>query len=89
MQASACPPVTVRVRFGRGVAAAAPAPAVRLELAAGATVADACAQLASAHPELAPALPAALAVVGGAQVGRDHPLGAGDELALLMPMSGG
>jgi molybdopterin converting factor small subunit len=81
--------VTVRVRFGRGVAPVAPAPLVALEVAAGATVADACARLAEAHPGLAPALPGALAIVGGRQVERTHPLEPGDELALLTALSGG
>ena len=46
-------------------------------------------RLAREHPDLAPALLGVLAVVGGAQVSRTHPLSAGDELALLMPLSGG
>ena len=81
--------MTIRVRLGHGVARLASAPLITLELGPDATVADACDRLASAHPDLAPALPGVLAVVGGAQVARGHPLRAGDELALLMPMSGG
>jgi molybdopterin synthase catalytic subunit/molybdopterin synthase sulfur carrier subunit len=81
--------VTIRVRLGHGVARLAPAPLVTLDLEPGATVADACDRLAGEHPRLAPALPGVLAVVGGAQVSRAHPLRAGDELALLMPLSGG
>jgi molybdopterin converting factor small subunit len=81
--------VTIRVRLGNGVARLASAPLVTLDLAPSATVADACDRLAREHPDLGPALPGVLAVVGGAQVPRTHSLSAGDELALLMPLSGG
>jgi molybdopterin converting factor small subunit len=81
--------VTIRVRLGNGVARLAPAPLLTLDLADDATVADAFDRLADAHPDLAPALPGVLAVVGGANVARGHQLRAGDELALLMPLSGG
>lgn len=81
--------MTIRVRFGHGVARLTRAPLVTLDLDPDATVADAYARLAGEHPELAPALPGVLAVVRGEQVPRTHPLNPGDELALLMPLSGG
>ena len=81
--------VTIRVRLGHGLARLASAPLATLDLQPAATVADACERLAREQPALAPALPGVLAVVGGAQVPRTHPLTAGDELALLMPLSGG
>jgi molybdopterin converting factor small subunit len=81
--------VVIRVRLGHGVARLVPSPVLTVDLQADATVADACARLGTDHPDLAKALPSALAIVGGSQVTRRHPLRAGDELALLMPMSGG
>ena len=77
------------MRLGHGVARLASAPLMTLDLAPAATVADACDRLADEHPELAPALPGVLAVVRGAQVPRNQPLHPGDELALVMPLSGG
>jgi sulfur-carrier protein len=79
----------VRVRLGAGLARLAAAPLVSLELEEGATVADACRRLAAEQPELAGALGAALPVVAGVHAGREHPLRAGDELALLTPVAGG
>jgi molybdopterin converting factor small subunit len=67
----------------------APAPLLTIEVADGATVADLCRQLASSHPELAPALRAALPVVRGAHVEPGRALEPGSEVALLAPVSGG
>jgi hypothetical protein len=53
------------------------------------TVADVCARLREAEPDLGPALDAALPVVAGAHVTPDHRLAARQDLALLLPMSGG
>jgi molybdopterin converting factor small subunit len=79
----------VRVRLGAGLARLTAAPVVGLELDDGATVADALARLSTARPELAGALTAALPVVAGAHAARDRPLSAGEELALVTPVSGG
>jgi molybdopterin synthase sulfur carrier subunit len=79
----------VRVRLGAGLARLAAAPLVSLELDEGATVADAYRRLATEQPQLAPALGAALPVVSGVHADREHPLHAGDELALLTPVAGG
>lgn len=79
----------VRVRLGSGIAALARAPVVALELDDGATVADACARLAADQPRLAAALGGALPVIAGAHAERERPLRGGEELSLLMPVSGG
>ncbi len=67
------------------------AASVLLELAPGASVADARAALARAHPALAPALATARLAAGDALVDaaneRDTPCPA--ELALIPPVSGG
>jgi molybdopterin converting factor small subunit len=60
-----------------------------LELPEGATVGELYDSLGASQPELAPALPAALAVVGGSQVERRRPLRHGEEVALLLPVAGG
>jgi molybdopterin converting factor small subunit len=79
----------VRVRLGAGLSRLAVAPVVGLELDDGATVSDALARLAADQPVLAAHLPAALPVVAGVHAGRDRPLHAGEELALVTPVSGG
>jgi molybdopterin converting factor small subunit len=79
----------VRIRLGSGIARFAPAPVLTVDLAPGATVADLYRHLAGSNPELAPALQSALPLVRGAHVDRRQPLAAGDEVALLAPMSGG
>jgi molybdopterin synthase catalytic subunit len=61
----------------------------RLDLPAGATVAEARAALAAAHPEIAPLLPRAQSAVNRTMVGPEHTLRDGDELALIPPVAGG
>lgn len=79
----------IRIRLGSGIARLAPAPRLELELPEGATIEELYGRLAERYPELAPVLDCTLAVLRGAQVGPDHALGHGDELALLAPVSGG
>jgi molybdopterin converting factor small subunit len=81
--------VQVRIRLGSGMARLAPAPTLTLQLPEGATIDELYESLGQSHPELAPALRSALAVVGGSQVERRRPLRHGDEVALLLPVSGG
>ncbi|MGZ4181654.1 MAG: MoaD/ThiS family protein [Solirubrobacteraceae bacterium] len=79
----------VRIRLGSAIARLAPAPTLSIELPDGATVEDLYERLGAAHPEIAPALGSALALVEGAHVRRGQPLSNGDEVALLTPVSGG
>jgi molybdopterin converting factor small subunit len=81
--------VTVRVRLGAGLARLSAAPLLDVEVAEGATVGDLFARLADSQPELAPALRSALPVVQGEHVTRDQPLADRQEVALLLPVSGG
>ena len=79
----------VRVRLGAGLSRLAAAPPVTLELPEGASVGDLYARLADAEPDLGPALRSALPVVEGAHVPRAHALADRQEIALLLPVSGG
>ena len=79
----------VRVRLGAGLSRLSRAPLLTVELADGATVDDLYARLRESDPELAPALRSALPVVSGEHVARDRPLADREELALLLPVSGG
>ncbi|HEX6026394.1 MAG TPA: MoaD/ThiS family protein [Solirubrobacter sp.] len=81
--------MTVRVRLGAGLARLSVAPFVTVDLAEGATVGDLFEQLGSAEPQLAPALRSVLPVVAGEHVTRDQVLASGQEVALLLPVSGG
>jgi molybdopterin converting factor small subunit len=79
----------VRVRLGAGLARLAAAPLLTLDLSDGATVADLYAQLADAEPDLEGALRSALPVVAGTHVTPTTSLADRQEVALLLPVSGG
>jgi molybdopterin converting factor small subunit len=81
--------VTVRVRLGAGLARLSAAPVKSVEVAEGSTVADLFARLADDEPDLAPALRSVLPVVAGEHVTRDQVLADRQEVALLLPVSGG
>jgi molybdopterin converting factor small subunit len=81
--------VTVRVRLGAGLARLSAAPFLAVEIAEGATVEDLFARLGATEPQLAPALRSVLPVVAGEHVARDQVLADGQEVALLIPVSGG
>ena len=79
----------VRVRLGAGLSRLSRSPLLTVELADGATVDDLYARIADVEPHLAPALRSALPVVAGSHVGRTQPLRHLEEVALLLPVSGG
>jgi molybdopterin synthase catalytic subunit/molybdopterin synthase sulfur carrier subunit len=79
----------IRVRLGAGLSRFAGSPLLALEVPDGGSIEDLYAALGERHPELAPALPSALPVVGGTHVERDTALHPGDEVALLIPVAGG
>ena len=82
-------PVQVRVRLGAGLSRLSQAPALTLELEDGATVDDLLARLREREPDLAPALRSALPVIGGEHAERHQRLEHSQEVALLLPVSGG
>jgi molybdopterin converting factor small subunit len=79
----------VRVRLGAGLTGLRGASTLTVELADGATVGDLYARLRDTEPELAPALRSALPVVAGEHVASERPLAHRQEVALLLPLSGG
>jgi MoaE-MoaD fusion protein len=79
----------IRVRLTARLAELFRAPFLTIDLADGATVADLYARLAETEPDAAPALRSALAVVAGEHAGRDDLLRHRQEVALLLPISGG
>lgn len=81
--------IAVRVRFAPRLRARSGAAYETLILTPTATVGDVLAEVARLHPELADALPAVLPVVAGAQRAADWPVSNGEEIALLMAVSGG
>jgi molybdopterin synthase catalytic subunit len=79
--------IVVRL-FGPAREAAGTA-AVELALSPPATAADALAELARAHPALAPLLPRTRVAVNLEYVDARTPLAPGDEIAILPPVGGG
>lgn len=79
----------IDVRLGSGLSRLAGVPRLALDVAQGATVADVLHRVAEERPALAAGLPSALTVVRGSQVERNRVLEEGEEVALLMPVSGG
>ena len=81
--------VRVRVRLGAGLSRLSSSPALTLELDDGATVGDLLARLRDSEPDLAAALPSALPVIEGVHAARRQRLEDAQEIALLLPVSGG
>jgi molybdopterin converting factor small subunit len=79
----------IAVRLGSGLARLAGRSRLELDLADGATVRDLLDRVAGERPELRSGLPSVLTVVRGSQVASDRVLSDGDEVALLIPISGG
>lgn len=79
----------VRVRLGAGLSRLSAAPALAVELENGATVEDLLSRLRASEPDLAPALQSALPLIDGEHAERCRPLEDRQEVALLLPVSGG
>ena len=79
----------VRVRLASGLSRISGATFLDVALEDGATIADLYARLADTAPELSPALGSTLPVVGGEHAARGRVLEHRQEVALLLPVSGG
>lgn len=79
----------VRVRLAAGLAEVFRAPFLTVDLADCATVADLYARLAETEPDAELALRSTVAVVAGEHAGREDLLRHQQEVALLLPISGG
>ena len=81
--------MTVRILLFAGLRERLRSDSVELELPEGATVRELLAALAGRHPELRELLPACRVAVDHEFVGAGHPVRAGDEVAVIPPVSGG
>ena len=81
--------VQVRVRLGAGLSRLSKAPALTLELEDGATVDELLVRLRDSEPDLGPALRSAVLLIGGVHAERRQRLEDRQEIALLLPVSGG
>ncbi len=79
----------VRVRLGAGFNRLSRSAFLTVDLPDGATVADLYKRLADTQPDIAPALRSTLAVVAGDHAPRERVLEHRQEIALLLPISGG
>lgn len=79
----------VRVRLASGLSRISGATFLDVALDDGATVADLYARLADTEPDLAAALASTMPVVAGAHAARGRVLEHRQEVALLLPVSGG
>lgn len=79
----------VKVRFNGMLSSLLGRAQLTASIAEPASVADLIALIAQQHPAAAAALAGAVPVVGGEVVSRQAPLADGQELGLLMPISGG
>jgi molybdopterin synthase catalytic subunit len=82
-------PVPIQVRYFAILRERAGREAEAFELPAGATVKDARAAVAARHPDIVPLLSRIAIAVNHTVVADDRALSAGDEVALLPPVSGG
>lgn len=79
----------VSVRLSSGLARSSGSSLLKLSLEEGATVADLIAHLRRQQPGISPQLDTVVAVISGRHVPHSEPLSPGQEVALLIPISGG
>lgn len=79
----------VSLRLSSGLAQYAPSTRFSFDLAPDSTIADLINQLGVAYPALKKPLSTSVAVVAGRHVERGEVLNTGDEVAFLIPISGG
>ena len=79
----------IRVRLGAGLSRLSSTPLLNVDLPEGATIDELFERLRELEPDLAPALRSALPVVAGEHVPRERRLADREQVALLLPVSGG
>lgn len=79
----------IRVRLAAGLASIAGGHFLNVDLAEGATVADLMRCVADTQPDVAPTLASTLPVIAGQHAARSQVLEHRQEVALLLPVSGG
>jgi molybdopterin converting factor small subunit len=79
----------ISVRLSSGLARYSGSPLLKMSLDEGATVADLLAHLRLQQPAMAGQLDSVVAVISGTHVPHSEPLSPGQEVALLIPISGG
>ena len=79
----------ITVRLGHGLAHDLGNSRLRVTLNEGASVADLMEQLREDYPAMAARLAGCVAIVAGSHLGPDQALSGDEEVALLMPISGG
>jgi molybdopterin converting factor small subunit len=79
----------VHVRLGPGLLQQVGTPRLTVSLAPGSTVLDLRQHLRTSYPSFSENSGTVLAVIGGATVAEWHILQSGNEVALLLPVSGG
>jgi molybdopterin converting factor small subunit len=79
----------VYVRLSSGLARSSGRAKLKMSLDEGATVADLIAQLRVQEPAMAQQLGSVVAVMAGKHIPYSEPLSPGQEVALLIPISGG
>jgi molybdopterin converting factor small subunit len=79
----------IQVRLASALASKTGRPQLSVELHEGARIEDLLRNLSDHHPELPEQWTGVLPVIAGNHVDRDRHLSDGDEVALLLPTSGG
>lgn len=79
----------IPVRLSAALAQVSGTPRLQVTVSDGATVADVIAALTALHPGLASRLQRAVAMVGGRHAALADPVNDGEEVAFLLPVSGG
>ncbi len=79
----------ISVRFSQGLAQAAGTPRTQVAMNEGATLSELYLLLGAQYPRLSSQLSKAVAVASGQIISPEEPLNAGQEVALLLPISGG
>ncbi|MEJ2711104.1 MAG: MoaD/ThiS family protein [Anaerolineales bacterium] len=79
----------IPVRLGSGLSQYSGSPRLQLSMPEGTTVAQLIDQLGESYPQMRARLGSTVAVISGRHASPTETLSAGEEVALLIPISGG